>query len=148
MTPEAARHAALRDFGNVASVQERTREERDWVCGSSRAQDGRYAGAGSPGRRAFTAIVWGTLVVGIGLAAAIIGLTSPTLFAPQADGLQLIGYKDKRTPFAPIRPGLHWEAYREQVKSFSGLGAVYRENQNVVIQGRPVIATALRASND
>ncbi|HXS29529.1 MAG TPA: ABC transporter permease, partial [Steroidobacteraceae bacterium] len=134
--------------GNVAGIQERAREERGGVWLEQWLQDARYsvrALARAPG---FALTVWGTLVVGIGLASAIMGLTAPTLFAPQADGLQLIGYKDKRNPFTPLRPGLHWEAYREQVTSFSALGAVFRENQNVLIQGRPVIATALRASND
>lgn len=148
MASEEARYAALREFGNVASVQERTREEHGWVWLEQLGQDARYAVRALARTPAFTVTVWGTLVVGIGLAAAIIGLTAPTLFAPQSDGLQLIGYKDKRNPFTPVRPGLHWEAYREQTKSFSAFGAVFRENQNVLIQGRPVIATALRASND
>src|SRR6188768_3832315 len=148
MPPDEARYAALKEFGNVAGIQERAREERGGVWLEQWLQDARYsvrALARAPG---FALTVWGTLVVGIGLASAIMGLTAPTLFVPQADGLQLIGYKDKRNPFTPLRPGLHWEAYREQVTSFSALGAVFRENQNVLIQGRPVIATALRASND
>lgn len=33
MTPEEARHAALREFGNVANIQEEAREGRGWWRG-------------------------------------------------------------------------------------------------------------------
>src|SRR6187551_3063360 len=88
MTAEEARDVALREFGNVAGVQEQARDERGGVWLEQWLQDARYsvrALARAPG---FALTVWGTLVVGIGLASAIMGLTAPTLFAPQADGLQ------------------------------------------------------------
>jgi len=148
MTAEEARFAAQRQFGNLPSIQERAREGRGGVWLEQCWQDVRYSARALAKTPAFTMTVWGTLVVGIGLAAAVIGLTAPTLFAPQADGLQLIGFKDKRNSFTPLRTGLHWEAYREQLKSFSGFAAVFRENKNVLIQGRPILADVVRASHD
>jgi len=148
MTADEARYAALREFGNLANFQAEARDARGWVWLEQWRQDVRYSVRSLARAPAFTATVWGTLAVGIGLAAAIIALTAPTLFASRADGLELIGYKDKRNAFTPLRSGLHWDAYREQTKSFSALAAVFVESANVIIDGRPVLATALRASND
>lgn len=148
MAPEDARHAALREFGNVAGIQERARDEHGWVWLEQLGQDARHAIRSLARTPAFALSVWGTLVVGIGLAGVMVGLTAPNLFAPNSEGLYLIGTKDKKSPFTPYRAGLHWEAYREQTTAFSAFGAVYRESTNVLIQGRPVIATVMRASND
>lgn len=148
MTPEEARYVALREFGNVAGIQERAREERGWVRWEQLGQDMRYAARSLAKAPGFTLTVWGTLALGIGLAAVVVGLTWPALFAPEAARLYQIGFKDKRNSFTPLRTGLHWLAYREQVSAFSSYAAVYRENANVVIEGRPHVATQLRASDD
>lgn len=148
MAPDEAHYAALREFGNVAGVQERTRGEHGWVGLEQFWQDLRYAARSLAKAPGFTLTVWGTLTVGIGLASMIIGLTWPALFAPKAERLYQIGVRDKLNPFTPIRTGLHLQAFREQVTAFSAYAAVYREFANVVIDGHPQLATQLRASND
>ena len=43
MSPDEARYAALREFGNVASIQEQAREGRGWVWLEQSIQDVRFA---------------------------------------------------------------------------------------------------------
>src|SRR6478609_2085388 len=43
LAPEEARNAALREFGNIAGMQERAREGRGWVWLEQLAQDFGYA---------------------------------------------------------------------------------------------------------
>lgn len=148
MSPEEARYAALREFGNVAGIQERAREGRGWVWLEQLGQDVRYSARALSRTPGFSLVVVGTLTVGIGLAAAVIGLLWPTLFAPEANRFYQIGFKDKQNAFVPQRPGLYLEAYREQVTAFSSYAAVFRESANIVIEGRPNVAIQLRASND
>ncbi|MBI2510552.1 MAG: ABC transporter permease [Opitutae bacterium] len=74
MSSEEARNAALRAFGNVASVQERAREARGWVWLEQFAQDLRYACrqlTRTPGVT-ITAVV--TLALGIGVNAALLAV--------------------------------------------------------------------------
>ena len=148
LPPDEARYAALREFGNVAGAQERARDERGWVWLEQLGQDLCYSIRALGRAPGFSIAVWGTLAIGIGLASVVVGLSWRTLFAPEVERLYQIGFKDKQNSFTPLRTGLHWEAYREQVTAFSAYAAVYRENANVVIQGRPLVATQLRASND
>ncbi len=151
MNPDDARYAALRQFGNVAGIQERTRDERGWVWLEQIGKDIGFAGRSLGRARGFTLTVWVTLVVGIGVATVVFDLTSHILFPqpfPQSEQLFLIGFKDKQNPFTPYRTGLHLQAYQEQVRAFSEYAAVSREITNVVVQGEPVITDLLSVSVD
>src|SRR4051812_12261398 len=66
MTPEDARYAALRQFGNVASLQQQVREDRGWIWLEHWTRDLRVATRGlirSPG---FSVSVFITLMLCIG----------------------------------------------------------------------------------
>jgi putative ABC transport system permease protein len=151
MSPDEARYAALREFGNVASIQEQAREGRGWVWLEQWGKDAAFAIRSLSRARGFTLAVWGTLVVGIGVATVVFDLTSQIIFSqpyPQAEQLFLIGFKDKQNVFMPYRTGLHFQAYQEQVNAFSEYAAVRPDITNVVVQGEPVIANVLSASID
>ena len=82
MKPGEARFAALRQFGNVASIQEQAREQRGWVWMEQFFQDGWYAFrqlARSPG---FTVIVVLTLALGIGATTAIYSVINTVILNP------------------------------------------------------------------
>jgi len=82
MTADQARHAALRQFGNVTSVREHRMEMRSFASLQAVAQDVRQ-GIRLLGRTpGWTAVAVFTLALGIGANTAIFGLVQPILLEP------------------------------------------------------------------
>lgn len=84
MAPDAARFAALRQFGNVANIQEQCREQRSWIWLEQAGQDLGYAVrqlVKSPG---FAATVVITLALGIGACTVVFTAINSTLLHPLA----------------------------------------------------------------
>jgi len=84
MSPEEARYAALRQFGNVASLQERAREQRGWVWLEAWMRDVRFGARSllkSPG---FTAVAVLTLALGLAVNTSVFGLINEMMLRPLA----------------------------------------------------------------
>lgn len=77
-----ARWAALRAFGNVASVQERAREQRGWLWPDHLAKDFRRALRGLGKQPGFTATTVLTLGVCLGANVAIFAVVDAVLLRP------------------------------------------------------------------
>ena len=75
-SPEQARAAARRDFGNVTLIREQTRETWGWGPAERLLQDVRSAIWALRRNRGYTCAVVLTLALGIGLNAAMFGLLS------------------------------------------------------------------------
>ncbi len=128
MTPEEARHAALREFGNVASVQERAREERGWLWLEEIGRDFRFAVRGAWRQPGFTLAVTVILALGIGANTAVFALLDGLVFRslPVPDAAQLVrlvatgekmaypyplyGQKGNEHPFFPYSYATHLAA--------------------------------------
>ncbi|HET8637464.1 MAG TPA: ABC transporter permease, partial [Acidobacteriaceae bacterium] len=79
---EAAQHEARREFGNVASVKDRTREAWGWVWLERLLQDARYALRQMRKSPGFAAAVIGTLALGIAAATTMFTVVDHVLFPP------------------------------------------------------------------
>ncbi len=152
MKPDDARFAALRQFGNVARIQEQAREQRGWVWVEQWGKDAMFAVRSLGRARGFTFTVLATLVLGIGVATAAFDLTSWILFRaqpyPQPEQLYLIGSKAPKESFLPVCYGVQLQAYQQGTKVFSGFAAANGGRANIVINGEPSVASVLSITVD
>jgi predicted permease len=82
MTPEAARLAALRDFGEAGRHKEDARRELGLRLWDDLVQDARFTARTLARRPAFTAVAALTLAVGIGTTTAVFSLANWILLRP------------------------------------------------------------------
>jgi predicted permease len=82
MSPDEARRAALRKFGNVTRVQEDTRAVWSVVWLEQLLQDMRYGVRMLRSHLGFTAVVIATLALGIGMNTAVFSVVHTVLFRP------------------------------------------------------------------
>ncbi len=84
LSPEAARDAARKKFGNAVAAQERFHEANHWIWLEQLAQDLRYAVRGLWHSRAFTATTVATLAIGLGLVTVVFAIFNAYVLRPFA----------------------------------------------------------------
>jgi predicted permease len=157
-TEQAARQAALREFGNVALVQDVTREAWGWTRLEWLAQDFRYALRQIRRSPGFAATVVGTLGLGIAAAAAMFTVVDHVLLQPtpyrDADRIVAIQESNGSSTYTSPAPWLDIERWEEQSRSFSEIafsaklsGRNFLSEQTVVteIDGERISPNLFRA---
>jgi predicted permease len=127
LSPEEARYAARRAFGNVTLIQEQTRETWGWAQFEQLSRDFRHALRQlrkSPGF-ALTAIL--TLAIGLGSASAIFCLIDTLwlhpMHVPHADQLARIFSTTPQNQEGDFSY-FEYQTFSQRVHAFSGLSAI------------------------
>jgi predicted permease len=125
-TREQAEAAAHRAFGNAASVHESYYESGRWLFADRLLRDLRHAARLMRRRPGFSAIVVGTLALGIGATTAIFGVTDAVLLSPlpyrEPDRLAMLWQAD---PAHGVEEGrvslLGFADWKSRARSFSAM---------------------------
>ena len=151
MSPEDARVAALRRFGNTAHLKERGRDIRGAGIMGEVLRDARYALRGFARTPGFTAAVVLILGLGIGANAAIFSIVDKLLLGdlPFPDGEQLVAVYESQPPSNNYNVATpeNWLAWQEASRSFTSLAAwSYRIGLTLTGEGDPEALTGQTVS--
>ncbi|HEY1107869.1 MAG TPA: ABC transporter permease, partial [Opitutaceae bacterium] len=152
---EAARQAAQREFGGLAQMQERCRDERRFLWLEQSAQDVRYAFRQLRRNPGFAATAVSILALGIGFNTAIFSVAYGVLWRPlpypEPERLVLLQASQQTekgpklfTSWAPAS----FEALRERVTTLESLAAYSSTSAQLSGQGEPRQLSAVAVSPD
>ena len=144
LTPDAARAAARRSFGNVARVKERFYEASRWTWLEQFLQDLRYAARGMRQSPAFVVTTVLTLAVGLGLLTVAFAIFNAYVLRPFAirdpHSLHQIVWRARDAG----GQGFRWSDYDELSRRSDLFSAVVGEHTRFVSSnGRPLLAAVV-----
>jgi predicted permease len=149
MMPEAARYAAMRQFGNGLLLKQRSHEVMEFSA-ESVAHDLRYALRQLAGNRGFTVVMLVTLALSIGANSAIFSVIQAVLFKPlpypRADRIMRLFLSNASYPKFPLNP-FDFRDFRARSKSFESLAAFTRADMQLSGSGDPVQLHAFRITS-
>jgi putative ABC transport system permease protein len=153
LSPEEARRAARRDFGNLARVRETCYEQRGLPLIDTAMQDLRFAGRNLWQHRGFSLTAVATLALGIGASTLVFSVTKAVLLRPlpypQPERLVLMWGQSDTSDSASVSAADFLD-YRAQATSFAEISAAQSFNSpmNLARAGEPErVRVALVASN-
>jgi len=138
MTPEEARAAALRKFGNVGRITEQTYEvwHRGWL--DRLRQDLRYAIRTLRRQPAFAAVAILTLALGIGMNTAVFSVVNAVLLRPlpypDADRLTWVTTYNERIKMEAVA-GPDYFDWQQQATSFEAMAHYGYGNMSLAVDG-------------
>ena len=146
MEPEAARYAAMRQFGNATRVKEKSHE----VVGfrfESVMQDVRYALRHLASNPGFTAVMTLTLALSIGANSAIFSVIEGVLLKPlpypHAEQIVRLFLSSSEFPKFPLNP-FDFRDFRARNKSFQSMAAFSRGDMQLSGTGEPLALSGFR----
>jgi macrolide transport system ATP-binding/permease protein len=127
MKPEEARYSALRQFGNVAGIQERARDGRYIIWLENVVRDIGYAGRSLRKSPGYAAVVVLTLALGLGVNLALFTWFNAAAFrplpVPDPEQLFTLTRLDEKGREMKEMSYTDFATYREHQTAFSGLAA-------------------------
>lgn len=127
MNPDEARYAAQRQFGNVASLQERAREGWGWLWLEQVWQDTRYAVRQLRRSPAFAVTTIGIMAIGIGASTALFSVVNGVLLRPlpfpDSERVVMLSEVHPVTGRTRVAPAVYLE-WSGQASSFAHMAAV------------------------
>jgi predicted permease len=140
MSPQESHYAAMRQFGNVTRVRERSHEEVG-LSFESVAQDVRYALRQLISNPGFTTVITLTLALSIGANSAIFSVIEGVLLKPlpypHAEQVVRIFLSSEMFPKFPLNP-FDFRDFRNRNKSFESMAAITRDDLQLSGAGQPV----------
>jgi putative ABC transport system permease protein len=140
MSPEEARRAALRSFGNVGVIRDAAYEVRGGGMMEDFIRDARYGVRSLAKNPGFTAVAVLTLALGIGATTAIFGVIDAVLLKPlpypEAERLVKLYGHDESGETYMISPADYLEHYGK-ADSFERVAAYRESSFNLTGQERP-----------
>ena len=136
-SPEAARQAALRQFGNFELVAEVTRGKWGFTWLEQALNDVRYAARGFVRTPLFSAIVIATLALGIGSSTTIFSLLDGILLHalpfPESNRLMILGELPPKTSKLNVVWMNNFVAWKERNHSFQSMAAFMSLPMNLLV---------------
>ena len=150
--PDAARLNAAKDFGNVALVQEVTRELWTFTSLERLWQDARYAVRTLRRSTGFTLLALAALALGIGSTTAMFTVLYSVVIRAlpftDPDTLVTIWEKPPRTERPNVVSLLNFRAWKERARSFDSMAAYSQSPQNLLGGDEPVQITGAKVTGD
>ena len=153
LTPDQARLAAKRDFGNVAVVREVTRETWGWAGLERLIQDVRYALRMTRRTPGFSTVAVVTLALAIGATTAILNvvialLLRPLPFPDPGRLVVLFATTPKEGVYRDTTSFHDFSAWKEQSGAFTDAAAYRQDRFNITGDGAPEPLRGLRTSHE
>ncbi len=149
--PDEARYAALRQFGNVASVQEQAREGRGWVWLEHSIKDFRLAVRQLAKFPGFSVVTVLTLALGIGASTAIYSVVHALLVTPlryhEAGQIVQLRSRQKEGEISDVAPATFGDLYAGNA-AFAALAAQYYYYVNLTGTDTPSLLTSADVTAD
>jgi putative ABC transport system permease protein len=138
MSPEKARHAAMRTFGNVMLVQEDARRTWGWMWLEQFAQDLRFGARSLRKSPGFATVAILTLALGIGANTAIFSVVNAVLLRslpyPDADRLAII-WSGLGSVNRAVASTYELFEIRQRSKEFDQIGGIWVTNGTLPGEG-------------
>ena len=151
MSPEEARAAARREFGNAALVRERGYEAWQFRGFETLVQDVRYALRGIWKRPAFALIVMLTLAVGIGANTAIFSAVYAVLLKPlpfpHGERMTVLGESTGKSSGISVT-WQNFEHWRAENHSFEAMAGYETEDMTLTGRGQAVLTHAAMVTHE